>query len=257
MAKAGWRVRALRGGPEAGPETRQDLARAYALRVQAYGARAAGEDRFDASAEHLLVEDGAGNLWVTARYWCHGAQAAGGRIAGAGYAAAHYDLGPLAQGRGAMFEFGRLAARPGADWRVLHLLLGHIARLARAGGADLILGCVSLAGADPLRHAALLAHLARHHQGPPAQRPRHLPPGAHRFARDAHQVAPQDAPQDAPGEAPPDLPDLLRLYLSLGAWVSDHGHCDRALDTFHLLACLDLRALRPAQAALLARLGAR
>jgi putative hemolysin len=45
------------------------------------------------------------------------------------------------------------------------------------------------------------------------------------------------------------LPPLLRTYLSMGGWVSDHAVVDRALDTLHVFTCVEVDRVPPARAA--------
>ena len=44
------------------------------------------------------------------------------------------------------------------------------------------------------------------------------------------------------------LPPLLRSYLALGAWVSDHAVIDRDLNTLHVLVALDVARIPAARA---------
>ncbi|MFZ8959943.1 MAG: ornithine-acyl-ACP acyltransferase, partial [Paracoccaceae bacterium] len=47
------------------------------------------------------------------------------------------------------------------------------------------------------------------------------------------------------------LPPLLRSYLMLGGWVSDHAVIDRDLNTIHVFTGLEIAAVPPARARLL------
>ena len=47
------------------------------------------------------------------------------------------------------------------------------------------------------------------------------------------------------------IPPLLRSYLTLGGWVSDHAVIDRDLDTLHVFTALEIAAIPPARARLL------
>jgi L-ornithine Nalpha-acyltransferase len=38
----------------------------------------------------------------------------------------------------------------------------------------------------------------------------------------------------------PRLPPLLRTYLGMGGWVSDHAVVDRELDTLHVFTCVEV-----------------
>ena len=47
------------------------------------------------------------------------------------------------------------------------------------------------------------------------------------------------------------MPPLLRTYLLMGGWVSDHAVVDRDLNTLHVFTALEIRAIPPARARLL------
>ena len=47
------------------------------------------------------------------------------------------------------------------------------------------------------------------------------------------------------------MPPLLRSYLMMGGWVSDHAVVDRQLNTLHVFTGLEIKAIPPARARLL------
>ena len=47
------------------------------------------------------------------------------------------------------------------------------------------------------------------------------------------------------------MPPLLRTYLLMGGWVSNHAVVDHQLDTLHVFTGLEIRAIPPARARLL------
>ncbi len=44
------------------------------------------------------------------------------------------------------------------------------------------------------------------------------------------------------------LPPLLRTYLGMGGWVSDHAVIDRDLDTLHVFTAVEIAKIPPARA---------
>ena len=52
------------------------------------------------------------------------------------------------------------------------------------------------------------------------------------------------------------MPPLLRTYLLMGGWVSDHAVIDRDLGTLHVFTGLEIGAVPPARARLLRGLAA-
>jgi L-ornithine Nalpha-acyltransferase len=49
------------------------------------------------------------------------------------------------------------------------------------------------------------------------------------------------------------MPPLLRSYLAMGGWVSDHAVVDRDLNTLHVFTGLEIRAIPEARARRLLR----
>jgi len=47
------------------------------------------------------------------------------------------------------------------------------------------------------------------------------------------------------------LPPLLRSYLAMGGWVSDHAVVDENMNSLHVFTGLDISAIPPARARLL------
>jgi len=47
------------------------------------------------------------------------------------------------------------------------------------------------------------------------------------------------------------IPPLLRSYLAMGGWVSDHAVIDRQMNTLHVFTGLEIAAIPPNRARLL------
>lgn len=157
----------------------------------------------------------------------------------------HYDLGPLSALTGPFADIGRLAVGPGdGDPDILRMVWGMLARLVETHRLRYLLGCTSFAGADPAQHAPALSALCQGHVGPVALLP-------HRKAGTVVDLTLVKQPPDATR-----IPPLLRSYLALGAWVSDHAVIDTQLDTLHVFTLLDVASIPPARARVLRRTGA-
>jgi putative hemolysin len=156
------------------------------------------------------------------------------------YTAQFYDLGELGRSGQSCMEIGRICidAAHVHDPDLLRALLAGLTRLAQESGSELLIGCASFRGADPARHAGALKYLAANHIGPA-----HLRPG-----RAAARVL--DLPE-AGGSAEMtglrQVPALLRLYLGLGGWVSDHAVIDPELDTLHVFTAVETASIPPAR----------
>ena len=200
-------------------------------------------DRHDDLCRHILVEDhGTGDLACCFRLMSF---ASGAAIA-ASYAAQFYDLTALQGFAGPMAEIGRFCTDPArTDPDILRLAWAALTRLVDAEGIELLFGCSSFQGTDPARHCVALAHLAQRHLAPPQWRPRIKAPRVHRYAEALGAQAPD------PAEALGVMPPLLRTYLAMGGWVSDHAVIDHDLNTLHVFTGLEIRAIPPARARLL------
>ena len=218
----------------------QDLATAQALRHAAFWAargRARDDgldsDAFDAAAQHVLVTDQGTGAVVA----CYRVQMFEGATLGQSYAAQFYDLSRLSRFPGAMLELGRFCLAPHHhDPDILRLAWAAMARMVDAAGVGLLFGCSSFSGADPALHAKALAGLTAR-IAPEAWRPGPLAP---------ERVALCDVGAQAAHVLP--LPPLLRTYLSMGGWVSDHAVIDRQMDTLHVLTGVEIAAIPPARA---------
>lgn len=211
---------------------------AQALRHLAFGRRGPDADGFDAQAAHLLLRDGDDQLLGCCRITLHDDDSLT-----RGYSGQFYDLSPMTGG-GAQLELGRFCLHPEArNPELLRLGWAAITRITDHHQAHRIFGCSSFLRADPAGHAAGLAALLPH-IGPESLRPL-------RSSREV--IALNTLPPVTPD--PAKLPPLLRSYLNMGAWTSDHAVIDRAFDSLHVLTCLDVAAIPPARARVLRGIG--
>ncbi len=227
-----------------------DLSAAFTLRHLCFRAArgqrqsATDADPFDARCQHMLISDTVtGDLVCCYRLMTF----ANGRATAAGYAAQFYDLTPLADLDAPLIELGRFCLHPDrSDPDILRLAWAALTRLVDAQGTAMLFGCSSFAGADPAAHGAALGHLARHHLAPSDRSP---------GVRVVEAVALAPFAQQTP-DHPPALPPLLRTYLGMGGWVSDHAVIDRDLDTLHVFTGLAIAAIPAHRAAALRALAA-
>ncbi len=217
-----------------------DVARAQALRHLAFHRARDGDgrdvDRFDATSRHVLVTDAP----TDAVLCCFRLQTYQAAAIESSYAAQYYDLHRLAAFPGPMLELGRFCVNPGChDPDVVRLAWAAVTRIVDAEGVTLLFGCSSFAGADVARHAPALGTLSGH------LAPDHWAPG--RRAPETVDLAPHASVRSSPA-IPAAKPALLRTYLGMGAWVSDHAVIDREMDTLHVLTGLEIAAIPPARA---------
>lgn len=195
-------------------------------------------DPHDALCRHVLIEDSRSHRLVGCFRILH---LASGAEIDRSYSAQHYDLDGLRGFSGPMVEVGRFCIHPGhPDPEILRAAWAALARHVDRTGAELLFGCSSFLGTDAAGYEDAFAMLRDRHLAPAQWLPRARAPEVVRFPPPSH-------PTDA-GRARATMPPLLRTYLSMGGWVSDHAVMDRALDTMHVFTGLEVRAIPPARA---------
>ncbi len=231
-------------------ETAADVAAAQSLRHRCFrtargldgvASDGGGQDRdnFDAQCLHVLIEDSdTGALLGCYRLLLLPTA----RDLGRSYAGQFYDLTALADFAGPVLELGRFCIDAAcSDPDVLRIAWGAMTRVVDTEGVTLLFGCSSFEGTDPVAHAEALGLLASRHRAPAVWRP----------GRKAAEVVPlPDHPFDA-RRAMAAMPPLLRTYLGMGGWVSDHAVVDRDLNTLHVFTGVEIAAIPPARARLL------
>jgi L-ornithine Nalpha-acyltransferase len=197
-------------------------------------------DRHDADCLHLWIGRPGNPPLATLRLQHHATTAS----LLAGYSAEFFDLRPLAAAPGTTLELGRLCLHPQeAQASMMRLVWTAIARLVERTGAERMIGCTSLIGADPAAHRAVLGQLATRHLGPAELRPR-------AGTAEAFSIA------GLPAAGRARLPPILRGYMALGGWVSDMVVIDRHLDTCLVFTCVEVARMPESRRRLLHSLGA-
>lgn len=204
-------------------------------------------DSFDAACRHVLIEEeSSGELVACFRLL----PLPSGREIGQSYTAQFYDLSALCGYPAPVIEMGRFCMRPG--WRdpvVLRLAWGAVANAVDAWEAGLLFGCSSFEGASRESHQMALTLLAARYLAPERWMPRIKAPQVIPYAAGLAGAA--DIPvcdaRDA-RDAFAAIPPLLRFYLGLGGWVSDHAVIDTDLDTLHVFTGLEIESIPPQRA---------
>ncbi len=200
-------------------------------------------DTFDDICAHFLIEDvNSGQLVCCFRLL----PLTGGAEIGRSYSAQFYELSALSSFDGPMVELGRFCIRPGLkDPDILRVAWGAMTRFVDARGIEMLFGCSSFQGADAQAHLDAFTMLAHRHIAPRRWLPRVKAPAVFRFSQKLGRRSP-DAKQGMLR-----MPPLLRSYLVMGGWVSDHAVVDRQLDTLHVFTGLEIAAIPPARKRLL------
>ncbi|AUM74345.1 ornithine-acyl-ACP acyltransferase [Paracoccus jeotgali] len=200
-------------------------------------------DDHDAACRHVLILDRASAQPVATFRFLHLDSATEIERS---YSARFYDLARLHDFAGPVVEMGRFCVHPGHSHPdILRMAWGWMTRHVDAHGVRLLFGCSSFAGTGTQDHADSFALLRARHLAPRRWLPRVKAPQVFRFGR-----AGREDPAD-PRRAMAGLPPLLRSYLAMGGWVSDHAVVDRSLDTLHVFTGLEIAAIPPARQRLL------
>lgn len=205
-------------------------------------------DDYDERCSHILIRESAsGRLVACFRMLT----LAGGAQIGDSYSARYYNLSRLRQFEGRMAEIGRFCVHP--EWHdpdILRLAWGALSRHVEREGVEMLFGCSSFVGTDIQGYEDAFAMLRERHLAPKRWLPRVKAPRVFRFARALRLRKPD------PRAAMAAMPPLLRSYLAMGGWVSDHAVVDDHLNTLHVFTGLEIRSIPPARARLLRAAGA-
>lgn len=232
-------------------ETPGDLRESQRLRWLAFVARTGRSDdgqsldadHLDDDCRHMLIHDLRDDRLVCSFRFLPLAD--GSQIARS-YSAQFYDLAALGRFDGPMVEMGRFCLHPDChDPDVIRLAWGALTRFIEETGVEMLFGCSSFSGLDPETHAEAFAMLKDRHLAPRRWWPRVKAPTVFRFARALRLRQPD------PRRAAETMPPLLRSYLAMGGWVSDHAVVDPALMTMHVFTGVEIRAIPPARRRLL------
>ena len=196
-------------------------------------------DAFDAICRHVLVEErGTGRLVATFRLL----PLRSGAEIQTSYSAQYYGLDALGDYDRPMVEMGRFCLAPGVhDPDILRVAWGAVTRFVDDEKVELLFGCSSFHGTDAAAYADAFAMLKERHLAPRRWLPRIKAPNVFRFAQRLRRSPDRK-------RAMKTMPPLLRSYLTMGGWVSDHAVVDTDLNTLHVFTALEIRAIPPARA---------
>lgn len=214
--------------------TAAEVAEAQALRGLAFAGNRPDRDGFDDICTHFQVHDLRTGALVCCfrmlRLDC-------GSDLGRSYSAQYYDLSALAQFPGPMAEIGRFCSHPGlSDPDILRVAWGAMTAYVDDNGIEMLFGCSSFAGTETDAYLDAFAKLKASHLAPRHWLPRIKAPEVFRYA--ARLRRKPDA-----RKAMMHMPPLLRTYLMMGGWVSDHAVVDRQMNTLHVFTGLEIGAI--------------
>lgn len=223
-----------------------DLLAAQRLRTLCFRGTTEGvpldADDFDRICDHVLVEDDrTGALVCCFRIL----PLTTGDEIDRSYSAQYYELSALRDFDGPMVEMGRFCIHPDRhDADILRVAWAAMTSYVDDNGVEMLFGCSSFHGTDSDRYLDAFAMLKERHLAPKRWLPRVKAPNVFRFAQKLRRKP--DAKRAMLG-----MPPLLRTYLLMGGWVSDHAVVDQHMNTLHVFTGLEIRAIPAARKRLL------
>ena len=223
-------------------ETLADIRAAQALRAHCFGLGAGADcDAFDDICTHLLIHRTADGALVC----CFRMLPLTGAEISRSYSAQYYALEALAAYDGRMVEMGRFCVDPEArDPDILRVAWGAMTTYVDDNGVELLFGCSSFSGTETSDYLDAFAMLKARHLAPKRWLPRVKAPKVFKYA--ARLRRKPDAKKAQRG-----MPPLLRTYLLMGGWVSDHAVVDDRMNTLHVFTGVEIGAISPARKRLL------
>ncbi len=231
-----------------------DVESAQKLRFEAFianreaaiaGPRAKGldADHLDPMCHHMLVEE----RWTGKLVCCFRMMPlkTGAEIDRC-YSAQFYDLEPLRDYPGAMVEMGRFCIHPALkDPDILRVAWGAMTKYVDDHNVEMLFGCSSFEGTEAESYMDAFALLKARHIAPKRWLPRVKAPKVFPYAKRLTIRRPNM--KNALSKMPP----LLRTYLSMGGWVSDHAVVDPDMNTLHVFTGVEIKRVPEARARLL------
>lgn len=212
------------------------------MRTRAFATTELDRDDFDEICAHILIEDRVTDTVVCCFRML---TMEGGHEVNRSYSAQFYDLSALHAFRGRMVEMGRFCIDPELnDPDILRLAWGAMTTFVDDNGIEMLFGCSSFAGTSTEAYLDAFAMLKHRHLAPTRWLPRIKAPNVFRYA--ARLRRKPDAKKAMLG-----MPPLLRTYLMMGGWVSDHAVVDDQMNTLHVFTGVEIGAIPPARKRLL------
>ncbi|OBY24601.1 GNAT family N-acetyltransferase [Leisingera sp. JC1] len=211
-----------------------DVAAAQALRALCFRTGCTDSDAFDSQCCHVLVEEQPGGRLVCCfRLLLLDSGAELTRS----YSAQFYDLAALQGFGGRMAELGRFCIHPEQqDADILRIAWAAMTRLVDGQRVRMLFGCSSFAGTSAAPYTEALTLLQQRHLAPAQWRPGVKAPEVVCFGAEPPRAADAKKAQLV-------MPPLLRTYLVMGGWVSDHAVVDRQMNTLHVFTGLEIGAI--------------
>lgn len=211
------------------------------LRGLCFGASGAKTDEFDSKCSQILIRRSADHKLVAS----FRILALTGETLYQSYSAQHYALESLTTFKGRMLEMGRFCIHPDEnDPDILRIAWAVLTAFVDKHDIKLLFGCSSFVGTQASNYQSAFSVLQNRHLAPMRWRPQ-------RKAPETISIASIASDNSQPRKAMVQMPPLLRTYLLMGGWVSDHAVIDRELNTLHVFTGVEVDKIPPARKRLL------
>ena len=214
--------------------SQREVLAAQALRYQCFNLLNKVEldvDDFDTICQHVLIE----NLETNKLICCYRIlNFDNGKNISSSYSAQFYDLKSIESYSKPMIEVGRFCIDPEVnDPSVVLTAWAALAQIVAQSRTELLFGCSSFEGIDKRKYVDSFALLRERYIAPVHWRPRIKSAKVFCYSKDLKCKVDKK-------KALINMPPLLKTYLSMGAWVSDHAVVDLNMKTLHLFTGMEI-----------------
>ena len=211
-----------------------DVLAAQSLRYQCFNLSNKDEldvDDFDTLCQHVLIE----NLETEKLICCYRILSFdSGKNISSSYSSQFYDLKVIESFPEPMIEVGRFCIDPEVnDPSVAITAWAALAQIVNKNQTELLFGCSSFEGIEKEKYLDSFALLRERYMAPDHWLPKIKAAQVFRYSKDLiYKVDKKKALLN--------MPPLLKTYLSMGAWVSDHAVIDLNMRTLHLFTGVEI-----------------
>ena len=211
-----------------------DVLAAQSLRYQCFNLSNKDKldvDEFDALCQHVLIE----NLETEKLICCYRIlKFDSGKNISTSYSSQFYDLKVIENFTEPMIEVGRFCIDPEEnDPSVVLTAWAALAQIVDHNQTELLFGCSSFEGIEKEKYFDSFALLRDRYMAPDHWRPKIKAAQVFYYSKDLiYKVDKKKALLN--------MPPLLKTYLSMGAWVSDHAVVDLNMKTLHLFTGMEI-----------------
>ena len=211
-----------------------DVSAAQSLRYQCFNLSNKVEldvDEFDILCRHVLIE----NLESEKLICCYRIMIFdNGKEISSSYSSQFYDLKAIESYPDPMIEVGRFCVHPETnDPSVTLTAWAALAQIVDQNQTQLLFGCSSFEGIEKEKYLDSFALLRDRYIAPDHWRPKIKAAQVFCYSKDLIDKVDKK-------KALLNMPPLLKTYLSMGAWVSDHAVVDLKMKTLHLFTGMEI-----------------